>query len=292
MSVLSGYDALVAERNQALKGLIALKDSLIGYIYPHSPLELFLAHDLVPMLLRTEPTISGAYEDSLQTFCCAYSRNLFSQRAKEHLPPLKAIVFPGGTCDSLQNLGDIWRARFPEDTVLRLTYPVARDAAAIKYLAEELHDLSKHLEVELGTRFSMERYQEAVALIAEFRDAAQFITAARLLQPSIFPYLEYTTLIRQFLTNPSSQTLQQIEAVANQVQVELRKHQLLPSVEALRYGLLKGQIPDVSARISKQGPRIAVVGGMVDPEGIAVHFNNAKTMMQKLFLIFCHPLFA
>lgn len=276
MSVPLSYDAVVTERHQLLQTISTPESSLVGYIYPHAPMELFFAHHLTPTLLWADPKTSGAYEASLQTFCCAYSRNLFSQRAKEKLPKLAAIAFPGGTCDSLQNLGDVWRARFPEDTVLRLTYPVARDEAAITYLTEELRDFSNHLEVTFGSKFSIKKYQEAVALTAEFRAAAQFIVAARILQPSIYPYPEYARLIRQFLTAPGPHTLQQVEQVASEVQNELRKNQLIPSTEALRYGLLKGQLPELNATLERKGPRIAVVGGMIDPEGIAVLFQNAK----------------
>lgn len=277
MSTPLSYDALVATRHQILQDQISPEHTLVGYIYPHAPLELFIAHDLTPTLLWAEPKVPGSYEASLQTFCCAYSRNLFSQRSKERLPPLKAIVFPGGTCDSLQNLGDVWRVRFPEDTILRLTYPVANDDATITFLAEELRNLSNHLEVTFGTKFSMKKYQQAVALIAEFRAAAQFITAARVLQPSIYPYLEYARLIRRFLTVPNAQNLQDIEAVATQLQTELRKNQLLPTAEALRYGLLTGQLPDQVNIQSSNEPRVMFMGGMVDPEGIALYFEKAKT---------------
>jgi len=276
MSTPLTYDALITARQQEVQELIAAEHGLIGYIYPHAPLELFLAHDFTPILLWAEPKIPSAYEASLQTFCCAYSRNLFSQRSKERLPPLNAILFPGGTCDSLQNLGDVWRARFPDDTVLRLTYPVANDDMAVAYLAEELRDLSNHLEVILGKRFVMERYQKAVALIAEFKAAAQFIAVARIIRPSIYPYFEYARLIRKFLTAPSLNMLTEIESVATHLQNELRKEQRLPTTEALRHGLLAGHIPDQIEIQSTEEPRIMIIGGMVDPEGVAFHFNNAK----------------
>jgi benzoyl-CoA reductase/2-hydroxyglutaryl-CoA dehydratase subunit BcrC/BadD/HgdB len=221
--------------------------------------------------------VTGAYEASLQTFCCAYSRNLFSQRAKERLPNLKALVFPGGTCDSLQNLGDVWRARYSDDTVLRITYPVARDEAATTFLARELHTFSQHLEAELGQKFSLDKYQEAIALIAEFRAAAQFITAARLLQPTSIPYTDFTHLVRRFLTVPSPHSLQPLEHAAAEVQSTLRAKQLLPLTEALRYGLLTGHLEDLTFTPEPGGTRIIVVGGMVDPEGLAVLFENAKT---------------
>jgi benzoyl-CoA reductase/2-hydroxyglutaryl-CoA dehydratase subunit BcrC/BadD/HgdB len=276
MSAPLSYDTLLAERQQLLQSITTTTNSLVGYIYPHAPIELFLAHNLTPTLLWADPKIPGAYEASLQTFCCAYSRNLFSQRAKEQLPKLAAIAFPGGTCDSLQNLGDVWRARFPEDTVLRLTYPVARNQEAVTYLAEELRNLSNYLEITFGSKFSLEKFRTAVALTAEFRAATQFIVAARIIQPSLYPYSDYSTLVRQFLTAPAPNTLQNAEQVATKVQEELRRNQLIPSVEALRYGLLQGELPDLTIPFERKGPQVAVVGGMIDPEGIAVLFENAK----------------
>ena len=277
MSTPLSYDQLVAARQQTLQSLNTRDSALIGYIYPHAPLELFFAHHITPVLLWADPQVTGAYEASLQTFCCAYSRNLFSQRAKERLPHLKALVFPGGTCDSLQNLGDVWRARFSEDTVLRITYPVARDGAAATFLARELQNFSQHLEAELGQKFSLDKYQEAIALVAEFRAAAQFITAARLLQPNSISYTEFTHLVRRFLTAPSPQSLQPLEHAATEVQSTLRAKQMLPLTEALRYGLLTGHLADLTFTPEPGGPRIMVVGGMVDPEGLAVLFENAKT---------------
>lgn len=276
MSAPQSYEALVSERHQVLRTLNQKELPLIGYIYPHTPIELFLAHELLPTLLWADPTITSAYEASIQTFCCAYSRNLFSQRAKERLPKLAAIAFPGGTCDSLQNLGDIWRARFPDDTIFRLIYPIAKNDTAVHYFAEELRAFNNHLEITLGTSFSLDRFSEAVALIAEFRAAAQFIAAARLLQTSIFPFLDYVQLIRRFLTAPGPNTLNQVERAASDVQTALRKDQLLPSTEALRYGLLRQQVGDMTLAIERNGPRIAVVGGMIDPEGIGTLFANAK----------------
>lgn len=270
-------ELIIGERQHILKGFNQSGQQIIGYIYPHLPLELIFAHDLAPVLLWANPQVPGAYEASLQTFCCAYSRNLFSQRMKNQFADIAAFIFPGGTCDSLQNLGDIWRARFPDDVILRLTYPVGRGEAAIEYLAREFEQLSNSLKITLGTKFSLKKYEEAVALVAEFRVAAQFITVARLLQPTVLSYLEYSKLIRQFLTAPGSQSLNQIEQMAKIAQEALRTTQRGPIAEALRYGLLNQQLRDVPFSYDKNGPRILSMGGMIDPEVFALLFENAKT---------------
>ncbi|MFX0116770.1 MAG: hypothetical protein ACFFB3_19635, partial [Candidatus Hodarchaeota archaeon] len=67
MSAPLSYDTIISERRQLLQSNVTPETSLVGYIYPHMPLELFFAHHLTPTLLWADPKTSGAYEDSLQT---------------------------------------------------------------------------------------------------------------------------------------------------------------------------------------------------------------------------------
>ncbi|MFX1563732.1 MAG: 2-hydroxyacyl-CoA dehydratase family protein, partial [Promethearchaeota archaeon] len=237
------YATIVDQRNQQIKMLAEAGHSLFGYIYPHAPLEIILAHKLTPVLLWADPQVSGAYEASLQTFCCAYCRNLFSQRMNWRIPPLKGIIFPSGTCDSLQNMGDVWRARFSEDNIFRLTYPVATNKeASVQYLAKELHILSNALESTYGQSFSQEEFHKAVTLTTQFRDAAQFITTARLLQPDVITYTDFSTIVRNFLTGPTSETLKQVEHAASMVRKKQHKKYRGSTTEELHPALIKGQI--------------------------------------------------
>lgn len=270
------YSDIVEQRNQQLRMLVESGHSLIGYIYPHAPIEILLAHKLTPVLLWADPQVSGAYEASLQTFCCAYCRNLFSQRMNWRLPPLKGIIFPGGTCDSLQNLGDIWRARFSEDTIFRLTYPVAtNNEASIKYFTEELRLLSKNLESAYGQPFSQEDFRKAVALTSRFRDITQFITAARLLQPNLISYADFCTIVRNFLTSPTKEALTQLENTAAIIRKKQEKKYRGSPTENLRYALLRRQLTKVKVTPDKTNHRIAIVGSMADPEGISLLLTGA-----------------
>jgi benzoyl-CoA reductase/2-hydroxyglutaryl-CoA dehydratase subunit BcrC/BadD/HgdB len=272
------YAAIVEQRNQQPKMLAEAGHSLIGYIYPHAPLEIILAHKLTPVLLWAEPQISGAYEASLQTFCCAYCRNLFSQRMNWRLPPLKGIIFPGGTCDSLQNMGDIWRARFSEDNIFRLTYPVSiNDEASVNYLTKELHLLSQALESAFGQPFSQDDFNKAVTLTTQFRNAAQFIATARILQPDVITHADFSTIVRNFLTAPTKETLKQLEHEASVVQKKQEKKYRGSTTEDLRHALVKRELTEVKVQPEKTSRRIAVVGGMVDPEAISLLLTGADS---------------
>lgn len=263
------YEQLLEEDRRELQSLTNTGHCLIGYIFPHAPIELFLAQELVPTLLRADPETSGGYEGSLQTFCCAYARNLFSQRATGRLPPLSGIVFPGGTCDSLQNVADVWRARFPEDTVLQLVYPTASQAkGAAPYFAEELRNLSHVLEAKYKHPFSAQKFKDAVALSTRFHVAAQFITAARLVDPQVLPYTQFAALVRRYLTAPDSKAVIQLENTGSAVRQELGEKQRT-TADAIQQALLNRRLKDVRLVRNASGPRIMVVGGMVDPQALA-----------------------
>ena len=175
---------MIAESNGAMRQLSEEEKMVIGYIYPHAPLEILFGHGLTPRLFLPNPTVSGAFENSLQTFSCAFARNLFSQRALNQSPEVTALLFPGNTCDSLQNVGDVWRYRYPDDVIIRLTYPVGeKSEISLKYFIQELITLSRSIKDTLGLSFSEERYRQAVAFVGEFRELAQYLYATRVVRP-------------------------------------------------------------------------------------------------------------
>jgi benzoyl-CoA reductase/2-hydroxyglutaryl-CoA dehydratase subunit BcrC/BadD/HgdB len=281
------YEELIEEHRLKLQTLGKAGNSLIGYIFPHAPVELFIAHKLLPTLLRADPKTSGGYEGSLQTFCCAYARNLFSQRATGRLPPLAGIVFAGGTCDSLQNVADVWKLRFPQDMIFRLAYPAAAHAkGAVEYFAEELRNLSQLLEAKYKQPFSAQRFMEAVDLSSRFHAAAQFLVAARLLDPQVLPYEQLAALVRRFLTAPDSKAVTQLESASSAVQQALGKKQC-SAAEVLQQGLLKRQLKDIPFVKKPASPRIMVIGGMVDPQALATLIrpttrNSAEVVLDML----------
>lgn len=273
-----GFEALIDQRRQSLRRVADGGHRIIGCVYPSFPVELFLAHKLLPSVLWADPSVPSAFEGSLQTFCCGFARNLFSQRADNLLEPLSALFFPGNRCDSLQNLGDIWRFRFPEDKVLRLNYPSSKKSeAAIKYLAEELQLLSRAIEGFFGHPFSQKEFSRAVGLTAQFRASTQFIAAARLLQPQVLPYGEYAELICQFLTTPTPESLTQLEDTVATIRQALDETQQITTTEALGYALLHQDFDDFTSSPNTSSPRIAVIGGMVDPAAFAALFYKAAS---------------
>lgn len=263
---------MIEQSGAALKQLAASGEELIGYIYPHTPLELVMAHGLTPTLVRTLPQVSSGFEASLQTFACSYIRNLYSQRASNQMPPLAGLLFPGNTCDSLQNLGDIWRIRFPEDRIFRLTYPVTRNAdddSAHQYLAEELRLLSKSLASTFNRPFLDESLSRASTLVRDFRESAQLLYSARVVNPKIISYSEVVRLVRTFLTTPTTIALTAITEEATSVRTTVQDLGLLKHVDSVSTALISGDFSKVRLSSDLERPRIIIAGGMIEPQVIA-----------------------
>ncbi len=280
------HNALIDRLSNEVQQALDAGSSVVGYIYPHAPVELIMGHGLIPSLVWASPTMAGSYESSLQTFACSYIRNLFGRRTVGALPRYSALLFPSNTCDSLWNTADIWRIRFPEDNLIRLSYPASADHdAGVEYLTKELEALSEVLARITDSSFSEVQYQTAVATFSEFRRAAQFLYAARIVVPSVLPYTRVGELVRSFLTMPTQSNLIELKRVAEQVRATLSERDLLSLADATCRALLN-QCPEDMPVIPDEGrPRLLAVGGMIEPTALADIVRTASPHGDSVLLL-------
>ncbi|TFH06591.1 MAG: 2-hydroxyacyl-CoA dehydratase, partial [Candidatus Thorarchaeota archaeon] len=183
----------------------------------------------------------------------------------------------GNTCDYLQNHTDIWKVRFSNDSIYRLTYPVTRyanDDSAEIYLGKELELLSKKFESTLNRPFSTDNYERAVSLIRKFRLDAQFLYAARVVDPVVLPYAELARLVRSFLTAPVESIASEIHRVSLSVKEKMEAKGFIGVIDSILSGFQKKDISKVEPFKPPAGSRILVVGGMVEPQAIATIING------------------
>jgi benzoyl-CoA reductase/2-hydroxyglutaryl-CoA dehydratase subunit BcrC/BadD/HgdB len=280
------HQDVIEQSRIELDQLVEAGRPAIGIFYSHTPFELLLAHGFTPTLLRTDPSIQGAFEASLQTFACSFARNMFSQREQGRFPILAGLVFPGNTCDSLQNLGDIWRIRFPEDRVFRLSFPVVPHGdSSVNFLSEELRLLSERLESVLGQSFSMDEYSYGLQLMSKFREVAQYLYVARLLNPSLVSLSDMASLVRGFLSAPSELALNRLSEVEEYTFDMMEKMGLLPLAKKVRSAFLGGQFTDIVIPEELARPRVAIIGGMTEPEAIATIVNSVSGLSDSVLVL-------
>jgi benzoyl-CoA reductase/2-hydroxyglutaryl-CoA dehydratase subunit BcrC/BadD/HgdB len=282
------YEGVIEQSFVGLKELVESGEEIIGYIYPHVPLELFMAHGFTPSLIRALPGVTGGFEESLQTFACSYIRNLYSQRANGQFLALAGLLFPGNTCDSLQNLGDVWKVRFPDDRVFRLTYPVTRysqDDSTTKFLAEEIRLLSETMSSTFNRPFLSESYERAIELVQDFRSSTQFLYSARVVNPKIIPYADVVRFVRTFLTAPTISSVSAVKEAAARVRTTAEKLGLLDNIEAVRKAITIGDYAGVKLPEDLDTPRIVIAGGMVEPQAIATLINDMPDISDSVIVL-------
>ena len=106
-----------------------------------------------------------------QPFICSLVRTSLDAAMRNMFDFLDGVVFPH-SCDSIQNLADVWRHHFPEQFSDVVVLPVWVDApAAEKYLTEELQRFKSKLEDHLGEKISDDALSASIDIYNENRAA-------------------------------------------------------------------------------------------------------------------------
>ncbi|MFX1547125.1 MAG: 2-hydroxyacyl-CoA dehydratase subunit D [Promethearchaeota archaeon] len=138
---------LLENYTDSLKVLQHQGKPLLGYFTNRVPVEILHALNIIPTrILSIGPAVQGASERYIQKFACSWLQYIMDIGLNKGYTILDGVIFSTGTCDSLQNLSDIWRKVFPDHWTYNLTFPVLTDSeAAIDYLQNEFDVLIQNL---------------------------------------------------------------------------------------------------------------------------------------------------
>jgi benzoyl-CoA reductase/2-hydroxyglutaryl-CoA dehydratase subunit BcrC/BadD/HgdB len=186
----------------------------------------------------------------------------------------------------LQNVADVWRRRYPDDKVFRLTYPAARSGEnSVLFLAEELRILSESLKKTYGRPLSNDNLLAAVSLVNKFRDAAQVLYSCRIVDPRLASYSEVTQMVREFLTIPNAHTASQVSKSAEAASQMLDDRGQLGVAKSLQKELLSGSLTASKALAKSKSPRLLVAGGMIEPQAIASLFKGSSKLGDEVVVL-------
>jgi bzd-type benzoyl-CoA reductase N subunit len=197
---------------------------VFGYFCTYFPEELLHAAGMLPIrILGVKENVSVA-DSVAQPFICSLVRTSLDAAMRDRFGFLDGVVFPH-TCDSIQNLADIWKHHFPGQFSEVVVLPVWVDLPeAEDYLTEEIARFKGKLENHLGENLtddtladSIRIYDDNRAALAELyairRDNPDAISAKETLDVVLASFRmrkeEQTALLRKLLdelkTAPKSQ---------------------------------------------------------------------------------------
>lgn len=158
---------------------------VFGYFCTYFPEELLHAAGILPVrILGVKENVSLA-DSHVQAFVCSLVRTSLDAALKKNLDFLDGVVFPH-SCDSIQNLADIWRQNIPTAFTDVVVMPVAVDIPeAEDYLTEEISRFKKKLEEHLAVEISEDAVSKSIQIYNDNREALIDLYAVRRENPAV-----------------------------------------------------------------------------------------------------------
>jgi bcr-type benzoyl-CoA reductase subunit C len=185
MTALSApFERVAADYYGYAKDAAANGKKVVGYMCSYAPQELLHAAGYLPIRILGREGDTHRADELIQPFSCSFARSVLDSALEQEWPFLDLIMF-SHTCDTMQNVADLWRAHSPQTPVLIAVVPTRTDGdAAFRYYVAELRRLRKALEQVAGP-ITDEALAQSLALYRAHRRAMQELYALRASRPDL-----------------------------------------------------------------------------------------------------------
>jgi bcr-type benzoyl-CoA reductase subunit C len=206
-------------------------EKVAGYMCTYTPIELLHAAGYLPVrIFGREGAISRA-DGHLQVFACTLARSALDMALSGELGFLRLMAFPH-TCDTIQNLAEIWKENMPETPVLTVSTPVWVDSEhALEFYREELARARRFLEAQIGTEISDGSIDASIKLHDEHRSMMRRLYEVRRARPGSLSGAEMLSVVLASFLMPREEHLRAVtELVGDLESVEPEADSSLPKV--------------------------------------------------------------
>ncbi len=158
---------------------------IAGYMCSYAPQELLHAAGYLPIRILGRTGETHRADELLQAFSCSFARSVLDSALEQEWPFLDLVMF-SHTCDTMQNVADLWRAHTPDTDVLIASVPTRTDGdAPLRYYMAELERLKTQLETMTGKAITDDALAASLHLYNEHRTAMQALYALRTSKPAL-----------------------------------------------------------------------------------------------------------
>ena len=143
-----------------------------GFVCSYAPQELLHAAGYFPVRVLGRPGGTPRADQLLQAYACSLARSSFDAALSGEFDFMDLVVF-SHTCDTMQNLADLWRANRTNQSVIIVSAPsVTTGDAARSYYRKVMDDVRKQIE-KLSGPISDDAIRSSIDLYARHRRLIQ-----------------------------------------------------------------------------------------------------------------------
>lgn len=210
-SPLDVFDAVCSDFYAPARAAAAAGRKVAGFLCSYAPQELVHAAGYLPVRVLGRMGGTPRADELLQAFACSFARSSFDAALAGEFAFLDLVVF-SHTCDTMQNVADLWRRNRPEQEVLIVSLPThTKGGPARTYFRKELGRVRAHIEAVAGT-ISDDALKSSIALYQRQRALVQRLYALRREHPGCITGRQLLSVVVSSMLMPKEEHLDLLES--------------------------------------------------------------------------------
>ncbi|MCA1901841.1 MAG: 2-hydroxyacyl-CoA dehydratase family protein [Candidatus Hydrogenedens sp.] len=175
-------------------------EKIAGFLCTYSPQELFHAGGYFPVRVIGGEGGTPLADQWLQPYACSFAKSVLNLGLTGDFSFLDLVVF-SHTCDTMQNLAEVWRRRVEGIPVIIVSTPnLNAGEIALTYLKRELVRVKEEVERISGDKITDERLLESMRLYERHRNNMNRLYQLRQANPSLMTGTEmFAVVLSSFL---------------------------------------------------------------------------------------------
>lgn len=230
IGLLKVFDAICADPYRAAREAAAQGQPVAGFMCSYSPQELFHAAGYFPVRLLGHEGGTPLADELLQAYSCSFARSAFDSALAGERDFLSLVVF-AHTCDTMQNLGDLWRRRRPDTPTIIVSTPNLNvGMPAFTYFRRELDRVRSCVEEIARQSIPDEAIMDSIRLYERHRAKMKLLYTLRRTRPGVLSGQQMFSVVLSSFLMRKEDHLREIDALANALKAETSEPGKRPTV--------------------------------------------------------------
>ncbi len=188
-----------------------------GITCSYTPQELFHAAGYLPVRIMAHQGGTPRADEIIQSYACSFARSVLDRALSGAFDFADLVVF-AHTCDTMQNLADLWKGNRPQQALLIVSGPTLIEGEPARtYYRKEMDRVRVRLEEIVGP-IPDAAIADSIRLYAQQRALMQRLYAIRRLRPELLSAADMHNAVTAAFLMPVEEHLQALRGLVEELE--------------------------------------------------------------------------
>lgn len=211
LALLESFEQVCADPYRTAREAAANGRPCAGYMCTYTPEELLHAAGYLPVrVLGRNAGATPQADAHLPAYSCGFIRTALDMALSGELDFMDLMMF-SHTCDTMQNIADIWERAVPKMKTVTLTTPVqVTGEPAVRYFCGEIDYARMALQRIIGRDITHDDIRKSITLYNDHRDAMRRLYDLRVQRPTCLTGRQMMAVVSAAFFMPREDHLAQV----------------------------------------------------------------------------------